>query len=80
MLTVETVPAMEAMPTIVTVATMETVQIIVTVPTMHKQCCMQKQDRTNIFNEVVYVNFFLNIIQSIRHKYSYFEGDFYMVM
>ena len=58
MLTVVTVPTMETVPTMVTLPTMETVYTIVTVPTMHKQCCMQKQDRTNIFNEVVYVNFF----------------------
>ena len=43
----ETVPTMEAMPTMVTVATMQ------------KQCCMPKQHRTNILNEVVNVFFFL---------------------
>ena len=68
------------MVTVVTVPTMETVLTMVTVPTMQKQCCMEKQDTTNIFNKVVYVKFFFNIIQSIRHKYSYFEGDFYVVM
>ena len=53
---------------------------IVTVPTMQKQCCMEKQHRTNLLNEVVYVYFFFNIIQSIRDKDSYFEGYFYVVM
>ena len=54
----ETVPTMEAMATMVTVPTMETVLTIVTVPTMQKQCCMQKQHRTNILNEVVNVIIF----------------------
>ena len=49
----ETVPTMEAMLTKVTVVTMQ------------KQCCMQKQHRTNILNEVVNVIIFFFIIQSI---------------
>ena len=55
MVTVVTVPTMETVPTMVTLPTMETVVTKLTVPTIHKVCCMQKQDRTNIFNEVVYV-------------------------
>ena len=50
-----TVPTMETVLTMVTVPTMETVVTIVTVPTMQKVCCMQKQHRKNILNEVVYV-------------------------
>ena len=63
----ETVPTMEAMPTVVTVATIQ------------KQCCMEKQHRTNIYNEVINVIIFFNIIQSIPDKYFCFEGDFYVV-
>ena len=47
-LTMGTVPAMEAMLTMVTVLTMEAMPTTVTVATMQKQCCMQKQQRTNI--------------------------------
>ena len=71
---------METVATMDTVPTMEAMATTVTVPTMQKQCCMEKQHRTNIENEVVNVIIFFNIIQSIQDKYLYFEGDFYVVM
>ena len=47
MVTLLTVPTMEAMPPVVTVATMQ------------KQYCMEKEHRNNISNEVINViNFF----------------------
>ena len=67
-LTMETVPTMDAMPTAVTVVTMQ------------KQSCMEKEHRNHISNEVINVSIFFNIIQSIPDKYSWFQGDFYVVM
>ena len=64
----ETVPTIEAMATVLTVAKRQ------------KQCCMQRQHRKNIYNEVINVIIFFNIIQSIPDKYLWFQGDFYVVM
>ena len=70
----ETVPTMEAMPTLVAMPT------VVTVAKRQKHCCMERQHKTNISNEMINVINFFNIIQSIRDKYSWFQGDFYLVM
>ena len=40
----------------------------------------ERQHKRNISNEVINVINFFNIIQSIRDKYSWFQGDFYLVM
>ena len=74
MVTLLTVPTME------TVLTMEAMPSPVTVASMQKQSCMEKEHRNNISNKVINVINFFNIIQSIRDKYSWFQGDFYVVM
>ena len=59
MLTIETVMNMETVLTMPTVPTMEAMMTALTVATMEKQCCMGKQHRTNISNEVLNVIIFL---------------------
>ena len=54
----KTVLIIETVLTTVTVPTMETLLTMVTVPTMEKQCCMEKENTTNILNEVVYICIF----------------------
>ena len=54
----ETVLTMETVPTMETVQTMEAMPTMVTVVITQNECCMQKQHRTNILNELVNVIIF----------------------
>ena len=70
----QTVPTMETVPTLVAMLT------VVTVAKRQQPCCMERQHKTTISNEVINVINFSNIIQTIRDKFSWFQGDFYLVL